>query len=130
LARNTLRLAIGAAVVRGAGADLGDQRREGRADSEKLPVALVVVAGSPASQAPLPFRSKQTVAPAYVEAAVLAGEEAAAVSAKTGGVKRAPPTTPLTMDTEAKADVEHSASVLAIAAASSVGRGILISDCM
>ncbi|MGD0492398.1 MAG: hypothetical protein ABSC32_12670 [Steroidobacteraceae bacterium] len=50
-------------------------------------MAEVVVEGSPGSQAPLPFRSKQTVAPAYTEAAVLEGEEAAAVSANTGGVK-------------------------------------------
>jgi hypothetical protein len=55
-------------------------------DSLKLPVDEAVVVGSFASQAPLPFRSKHTVAPAYTVAAVLEGEEAAAVSAKTGGV--------------------------------------------
>jgi hypothetical protein len=56
-------------------------------DNLKLPVDEVVVEGSPGSQAPLPFRSKHTLAPAYSEATVLGGEEAAAVSAKTGGVK-------------------------------------------
>jgi hypothetical protein len=45
-------------------------------------------------------------------------------------VNRAPPTTPLTIDGEAKEDVEHRANVLATAAATSVGRGILIWDCM
>jgi hypothetical protein len=60
---------------------------------------------------------------------VLEGLEAAAVSAKTGGVKRAPPTTPVTID-PAKAEVEHTASALATATATSVGRGILIRDFM
>jgi hypothetical protein len=88
-----------------------------------------VVVGSPASQAPLSFKSKHTVAPAYTVGAALAGEEAAAVSANTGGVKFAPPTTPWTM-VPAKAEAEPSARALATAAATRVGRGVLMLECI
>ena len=61
------------------------------------PSLLVTVLGSPASQTPLSFKSKQHLGGlAYTDATVLDAVEAAGLSELTGGVKKLPATTPLT----------------------------------
>jgi len=98
-------------------------------DSLKLPSAAVVVLGSPGSQAPLPFRSKHTVRRHRAKPRAGGRRSRGGVSEHRRG-EQGTSTTPLTMDTEAKAEVEHSASALATAAATREGRSVLNWDCM